>query len=190
MQGQVHARIDANHLRLYISFLDKIRQDEIRLDKMASKTSNDVHAMTDFLWSQTEEEERETRGGIGIITGSELSNSTNSSSSSSSSMSLVPFATTEEDEIYEYDYDESTGDLPLLELLSVSFVYGLTFVLGAVGNCLVIVCIARFRRMHNVTNIFLVSLATADLLLVCLCIPIKVGRLHGAIEVSDGIGLD
>lgn len=182
----MHAHIDANHLRLYTS-TDKIRQYEIRSDKMASKTSNDVHAMTDFLWSQTEEEERETRGGgLGIITGSEQSNSTNSSSSSSS-VSLVPFSTTEEDE-YVYDYDESTGDLPLMELLSVSFVYGLTFVLGAVGNCLVIVCIVRFRRMHNVTNIFLVSLATADLLLVCLCIPIKVGRSRGAIEVSVEIG--
>lgn len=142
---------------------------------MVAETSNGAHTMTDFLWGEAEEEERGgTRGGGGMtgITGSELSNSTGSSSSSS--MSLVQFATTEEDEVYEYDYDESTRDLPLMELVSVSFVYGLTFVLGAVGNCLVIVCIARFRRMHNVTNIFLVSLASADLLLVCLCIPIKV----------------
>lgn len=142
------------------------------LDRMAPKISNNAQlSMTDFLWGQPEEEERGTRGEI-EIPGSELSNSTDSSYSS---ISLVPFSTTEEEENYEYDYDASTGDLPLLELVSVSFVYGLTFVLGAVGNSLVIICIARFRRMHNVTNIFLVSLASADLLLVCLCVPIKVG---------------
>ncbi|KAK6989616.1 G-protein coupled receptor 54, partial [Biomphalaria glabrata] len=30
--------------------------------------------------------------------------------------------------------------------------------------------------MHNVTNIFLLSLATADLLLVTTCVPVKVSR--------------
>jgi len=45
---------------------------------------------------------------------------------------------------------------------------------GAVGNLLVIVSICRFRRLHSVTNVFLVSLATADLLLILICVPIKV----------------
>ncbi len=79
-----------------------------------------------------------------------------------------------DEEYYQYDYYDSMSDLPLSELIPVSIIYGLTFILGAVGNSLVIVCVARFRRMHNVTNILLVSLASADLLLVSVCVPIKV----------------
>lgn len=110
----------------------------------------------------TETEEREEDGG-------------NSSSSyflfSSAPSSAVSAA---DDDSYDYDYAESTGSLPVAEFVSVTLVYGLTFILGAAGNTLVIVCIARFRRMQNVTNIFLVSLASADLLLVFACVPIKV----------------
>ena len=72
---------------------------------------------------------------------------------------------------YIYDYD---SDIPLAELAPVTFVYGLTLVLGLVGNGLVIFTIVRIRRMQSVTNIFLTSLASADLLLILICVPIKV----------------
>ena len=75
---------------------------------------------------------------------------------------------------YDYDYDASISNLPLAEVVPVGIVYGLTLLLGVVGNALVIFSIARFRRMQSVTNIFLTSLSTADLLLVVLCVPIKV----------------
>ncbi|KAH9515312.1 Neuropeptide Y receptor type 1 [Bulinus truncatus] len=74
---------------------------------------------------------------------------------------------------YDYDYDESTGHLPLDDLVPNALGYGLTLVLGLTGNILVIISVARYRRMHNVTNIFLLSLATADLLLVSTCVPVK-----------------
>lgn len=76
---------------------------------------------------------------------------------------------------YAYDYDTSVGNLPIDELVVNAVGYGLVMLLGLSGNTLVIVSVARFRRMQNVTNIFLLSLATADLLLVCACIPDKVG---------------
>jgi hypothetical protein len=79
---------------------------------------------------------------------------------------------------YYYDYDTSVSDVPLAELVPVALVYGLTFVVGAVGNSLVIASIGRFRRLQSVTNIFLLSLASADLLLVCACVPIKVGKMR------------
>ncbi len=76
--------------------------------------------------------------------------------------------------IYEYDYEKSISDLPVSELVPVTIIYGLTLVLGVVGNVLVIFSIIHYRRMQTVTNTFLTSLATADLLLVLLCVPIKV----------------
>ncbi|CAH1773989.1 unnamed protein product [Owenia fusiformis] len=75
-------------------------------------------------------------------------------------------------EDYEYDYNASVNTFPL-DAIPVAVVYGLTLILGIVGNSLVIFCIARYRRLQNVTNIFLTSLAIADLLLVLLCIPTK-----------------
>ena len=75
---------------------------------------------------------------------------------------------------YFYDYEWSVSSLPVEELAVNALGYGLVLLLGLVGNALVVVSVARYRRMHNVTNIFLLSLATADLLLVCICIPVKV----------------
>ena len=81
--------------------------------------------------------------------------------------------TLDEDDYY-YDYDASVSDIALEEFVPVAIVYGLTLLLGVVGNLLVIFSIMRYRRMQNVTNIFLTSLASADLLLVLICVPIKV----------------
>ena len=76
--------------------------------------------------------------------------------------------------IYDYDYDLSVNSIPLADLVPTALVYGLTLVLGILGNSLVIFAIARNKRMQTVTNIFLVSLSSADLLIVVLCVPIKV----------------
>ncbi len=75
---------------------------------------------------------------------------------------------------YDYDYTDSVSNLPLFELIPVVVIYGLTMLLGVLGNALVIFSIVRYRRMQNVTNLFLTSLSSADLLLVSLCVPIKV----------------
>lgn len=78
----------------------------------------------------------------------------------------------------EYDYDfEDSHVLPLEELVPVSIAYGLTLVLGITGNILVIASVIRFRKLHSVTNVFLLSLASADLLLVVVCVPVKVKQI-------------
>lgn len=41
---------------------------------------------------------------------------------------------------------------------------------------LIIFTIARYRRLKTITNIFLASLASADLLLVIICVPVNVSR--------------
>ncbi|KAM4049783.1 cholecystokinin receptor type A [Anomaloglossus baeobatrachus] len=51
------------------------------------------------------------------------------------------------------------------------FLYSLIFLLGVLGNSLVIVVLIRNKRMRTVTNIFLLSLAVSDLMLCLFCIP-------------------
>ena len=87
-------------------------------------------------------------------------------------ISTSPFNASIDD--YDYDYDASVASMPLAEVLPVGVIYGLTLLLGVVGNGLVIFSIVRYRRMQSVTNIFLTSLASADMLLIVLCVPIKV----------------
>ena len=52
--------------------------------------------------------------------------------------------------------------------------YCVTFLLGLVGNSLVIFVFARNRKMRTVTNSFLVNLAVCDLMVVGMCMPFSV----------------
>ena len=74
---------------------------------------------------------------------------------------------------FTFDYTIVT-EPPLAELIPVSIVYGFTLVLGVVGNVLVIFSVTRYEQMMTTTNTFLLSLASADLLLVIVCVPVKV----------------
>ncbi|KAL0275270.1 UNVERIFIED_CONTAM: hypothetical protein PYX00_003177 [Menopon gallinae] len=49
--------------------------------------------------------------------------------------------------------------------------YFLVFVIGLIGNCLVVAVVLRAPRMRTVTNLFIVNLAIADILVIVLCIP-------------------
>ncbi|KAF4524433.1 hypothetical protein B566_EDAN013451 [Ephemera danica] len=81
---------------------------------------------------------------------------------------------TENDDSMEYDYDYEANDVFFWnELIPILIVYGLTLVLGVVGNSLIVFTIVRYRRMKSATNVFLASLASADLLLIIICIPVK-----------------
>ena len=71
-------------------------------------------------------------------------------------------------------YDDVGTGIPLEEVIPAGFVYVFTLLLGVVGNALVIFCIVRHKGMRSITNIFLLSLATADLMLVLICVPVKV----------------
>ncbi|ESO10327.1 hypothetical protein HELRODRAFT_120046, partial [Helobdella robusta] len=74
------------------------------------------------------------------------------------------------------DDDDDLNETNHIETIIVSIVYGLTFLAGSVGNSLVIICILKFKKMRSVTNVFLLSLASADLLLVFACVPIKLAK--------------
>ncbi|XP_036452966.1 cholecystokinin receptor type A [Colossoma macropomum] len=49
--------------------------------------------------------------------------------------------------------------------------YSLIFLLGVLGNSLIITVLVRNRRMRTVTNLFLLSLAVSDLMLCVFCMP-------------------
>lgn len=75
---------------------------------------------------------------------------------------------------YEYDINDSHTTFRWEELLPIIVVYGITLVLGLTGNSLIVFTMYRFRRMQTATNMLLASLASADLLLIIFCIPVKV----------------
>ncbi len=52
--------------------------------------------------------------------------------------------------------------------------YVLAYLVGVIGNGLVIYLIYKVKKLHSITSLFLVSLASADLLLIIICVPIKV----------------
>ena len=52
--------------------------------------------------------------------------------------------------------------------------YIVTFLLGFVGNILVVYIFTKNDKMRTVTNLFLVNLAVCDLLVVCVCMPFSV----------------
>ena len=49
--------------------------------------------------------------------------------------------------------------------------YLIVFVLGLIGNCLVVAVVFRCPRMRSVTNFFIVNLAIADILVILFCLP-------------------
>ncbi|KAL3245998.1 hypothetical protein MRX96_058028 [Rhipicephalus microplus] len=84
----------------------------------------------------------------------------------------------DEDDLPEdYDYEESAWRFDLADLIPTAVVYGATLLLGLVGNLLIVYTVARFPRMRSISNLFLASLASADLLIVLLCVPVKFGQL-------------
>ena len=77
---------------------------------------------------------------------------------------------------YEYDVDESLVNYDWSELVPAVVVYSTILLLGICGNALIICTITRYRRLKTVTNTFLASLASADLLLVLICVPVNVSH--------------
>lgn len=63
------------------------------------------------------------------------------------------------------------------ELVLTAIFYGSTFAIGLIGNSLIVYSVAHFRRMKSLSNVFLASLATADLIVIVFCVPVKFAQL-------------
>lgn len=59
----------------------------------------------------------------------------------------------------------------LLTTMIFSIAYTAVFIIGFVGNFLVIGVVYRLPRMRNVTNFFIMNLAIADMLVILFCLP-------------------
>ena len=74
----------------------------------------------------------------------------------------------------DYYYDDYDMDKPLVTVVFSWFfivLFLVVFIIGLGGNCLVCFAVWRNPRMRSATNIFLVNLAVADLLVVLICLP-------------------
>lgn len=89
-------------------------------------------------------------------------------------MDVLDLSEEEEFADYDYDYTQSHLNFNWEELIPTLIVYGTTLVLGLSGNILIVFTTYKYRRMQSVTNVLLASLASADLLLVTICVPVKV----------------
>ncbi|XP_077548467.1 QRFP-like peptide receptor [Haemaphysalis longicornis] len=77
----------------------------------------------------------------------------------------------------DYEYEETVWHFDLADLVLTAAVYGATLLLGLVGNLLIVYTVSRFPRMRSIANLFLASLASADQLIVLLCVRVKFGQL-------------
>ena len=55
--------------------------------------------------------------------------------------------------------------------ICVSLLYISVFIVGTIGNVLVVLVVFRTHEMRNTTNFFLVNLSVADLLVILVCMP-------------------
>ncbi|XP_026163253.1 neuromedin-U receptor 2 [Mastacembelus armatus] len=78
------------------------------------------------------------------------------------------------DQFTEVNLFEVLGPKRSPFFLPVTSVYLLIFVTGLSGNLLTCVVIAKHKKMHNPTNLYLVSLAVSDLLVLLFGMPLEI----------------
>jgi hypothetical protein len=67
---------------------------------------------------------------------------------------------------------------PAYVFVVVTVIYVVVFVLGTLGNVLVIVVVCTLKDMRTPTNVFLVNLSVADLLVLLVCMPSALVEFH------------
>jgi 7 transmembrane receptor (rhodopsin family) len=78
--------------------------------------------------------------------------------------------------ISDADYIEKIHSyiFPSIFEWAVVTLYIAVFVIGLIGNCLVCFVVYNNQYMRTVTNLFIVNLSTADLLVIIACLPATV----------------
>ncbi|KAH3892521.1 cholecystokinin receptor-like isoform X2 [Dreissena polymorpha] len=68
-----------------------------------------------------------------------------------------------------YNYPVPFKQVPLWEMILKITIYSLLLLIAIIGNILIMVVVARNKRMQTTTNYFLVNLAVSDLLVTACC---------------------
>ena len=76
------------------------------------------------------------------------------------------------------EVDYSRFDPPMYIYICVTVFYSLIFTFGVLGNILVLVVVYRNRDMRNSTNMFLVNLSLADLMVLLVCMPLALMEFY------------
>lgn len=69
--------------------------------------------------------------------------------------------------------------IPLYIYLIVSIANTLIFIVGTIGNIMVIVIVTKVREMRTPTNLFLLNLSAADVLVLLVCQPAALLEFFG-----------
>lgn len=69
--------------------------------------------------------------------------------------------------------------LPVYIFVYVTILNALVFIVGVLGNVLVLLTIIRMKEMRNTMNYFLCSLSAADLLVLLICQPSAMLEFYG-----------
>lgn len=69
--------------------------------------------------------------------------------------------------------------IPLYIYITVSIVNAFIFVVGTTGNIMVILIIVKVREMRTPTNVFLLNLSVADVLVLLICQPAALIEFFG-----------
>jgi hypothetical protein len=70
-------------------------------------------------------------------------------------------------------YDEKS-QIPNWLKFTFIFIYIVLFVIGLIGNIIVIYFVLVYKRMQTMTNKFITNLSFADLLVIVVCMPVTV----------------
>ncbi|XP_060551585.1 QRFP-like peptide receptor, partial [Ruditapes philippinarum] len=75
--------------------------------------------------------------------------------------------------------NDSEMNIPLYIYIIVSIVNTVIFIVGTFGNILVIIVVLRVREMRTPTNVFLLNLSVADVLVLLVCQPAGLTEFFG-----------
>lgn len=81
--------------------------------------------------------------------------------------------------------DMHTNWIRTPHFIPTATLYGLTFLLGLTGNCVVVFAILGERKARTVTSTFMISLAAADILFLSICVPYELTRYVITTNLGD-----
>jgi len=82
--------------------------------------------------------------------------------------------------VWNASYDVTPYYVPDYIRITMTTIMSVLLVVGVTGNVLVPIVIAHSKDLRNSTNVFLVNLALADLLVILICLPTGYVELHSS----------